>query len=216
MRTVGVLLILLASAWRPMSANAQQLPSAPAVSAAAKRDYLKALRADLKDTQVVRLYSGFHVLTPAQWFADRNDAGHGWCVARSDDFPAETRRFYHLRTDAKTCLSLRNSAATSPRFEPFEGYKERIICDSAESTRCEQASKRLSALASLDLTQAPNVVFEDPDMAASLRLLAAQRMMANLRRPDPAVLVDTAYFPGPAERGSCVGIAPRPARPTAR
>jgi TonB family protein len=183
---------------------------APKVSAAARRQLLKSMAADLKDKQVVNRYNlGFLVLTPALWTADRLGATEGWCVASTHDTRRDERRFYHLRVDEKTCLAVRNDASQSPRFEPFDAYKQhRIVCDSPDSKRCEQAATRVAALARLDLATAPNVVFEDPDMAASLRQRAAGWMTAQLRQPNPTLLVDRAYFPGAAERSSCVGIEP--------
>jgi hypothetical protein len=79
-------------------------PPPPEVSASARRAYLHALTTELKDKQVANLQDGrFKVLTPAEWHADHVGASEGWCVARTDEYPAGKQRFYHVRIDEKSC-----------------------------------------------------------------------------------------------------------------
>ncbi len=182
----------------------------PEVSASARRAYLHALATDLKHKQVANLQDGrFKVLTPAQWHADSAGASEGWCVARSDEYPAEKRRFYHVRLDEKSCRAAKNDAARSDTFEPFDAWKnERIVCDSPDSRKCAQAASRFASLAKMKLTDAPNVTFDDRSIAPTLKSRFAMRMQSSLRRTDATILVDPIYFPGAADWSPCVGIDP--------
>jgi TonB family protein len=182
----------------------------PEVSASARRAYLHALATEIKHKQVANLQDGrFKVLTPAEWHADNAGASEGWCVAQSDEYPGQKRRFYHVRIDEKSCRAAKNDAARSDTFEPFDAWKsERIVCDSPDSRKCAQAAGRFASLAKMKLADAPNVTFDDRFIAPTLKLRFAERMQASLRRADSTILVDPGYFPGTADWGPCVGIDP--------
>jgi TonB family protein len=182
----------------------------PEVSASARRAYLHALATELKNTPVANLQDGrFKVLKPAEWHADSPGAAEGWCVARSDEYPAEKRRFYHVRIDEKSCRAAKNDATRSATFEPFDAWKnERIVCDSPDSRKCAQAASRFASLAKMNLADAPNVTFDERSIAPNLKSRFASRMQSSLGRADATILVDPLYFPGTADWSPCVGIDP--------
>lgn len=177
-------------------------PPKPAAGATARRAYLRTVGDDLRDKQVVRLEGGtFQILTPAQWYSDDEDAAQGWCVARVDEQPAQRTRFFHVRLDEKSCLATRKDAIRPELFDPFKAYAmDRIICDSADSSKCDQAAKRFASLAATDLEQAPDLVFEYPTIVPELRQRFARRLQFNLTLRDGATIL-TREWP-------CIGISP--------
>ena len=146
-------------------------PPKPAAGPTARRAYLRSFRHDLRSKQVVRLEGGsFQVLTPAEWHSDDEDAAQGWCVAQVDEQPVQRTRFYHVWLDKKSCLATRKEVIRPEPFDPFKAYaKDRIICDTADSLKCDQATKRFATLAATDLEQAPDLVFEYPTILPELR-----------------------------------------------
>jgi TonB family protein len=177
-------------------------PPKPAAGATARRAYRRAFGDDLRNKQVVRLEGGaFQILTPAEWYSDREDAAQGWCVARVDERPAQRTRFYHVRLDEKSCLATRKEAIRPEPFDPFKAYaQDRIICDDADSSKCDGASKRFASLAAMDLEHAPDLVFEYPTILPELRQRFARSLQFNLSRRDVATILVNA--------GPCIGISP--------
>jgi TonB family protein len=167
-------------------------PQKPAAGKTARRAYLRSFGHDLRSKQVVRLEDGsFQILTPAEWRSDEEDAAQGWCVAQVDEQPVQRTRFYHVWLDKKSCLATRKEAIRPEPFDPFKAYaKDRIICDTAESLKCDQAAKRFASLAAMDLEQATDLVFEYPTIIPELRQRFARRLQFILsRREGDTVLV---------------------------
>lgn len=176
-------------------------PPKPAAGATARRAYLRSFGDDLRDKQVVRLEGGtFQILTPAEWYSDNEDAAQGWCVARVDEQRAQRTRFYHVWLDEKSCLATRKEAIRPEPFDPFKAYaKDRIICDAADSLKCDQAAKRFASLAATDLEHAPDLVFEYPTIVPELRQRFARYLKFNLGREGSTILIN---------EWPCIGISP--------
>lgn len=176
-------------------------PPKPAAGATARRAYLRSFGHDLRDKQVVRLAGGtFQILTPAEWHSDDEDAAQGWCVAQVDEQPVQRTRFYHVWLDEKSCLATRKEVIRPEPFDPFKAYaKNRIICDAADSLKCDQAAKRFASLASTDLEQVPDLVFEFPTIVPELRRRLASYLKFSLSREGSTILVN---------EWPCIGISP--------
>jgi TonB family protein len=86
-------------------------------------------------------------------------------------------------------------------FDPFKAYaKDRIICDDADSSKCDQAAKRFASLAAMDLEHAPDLVFEYPTIVPDLRQRFARYLQSNLSRREGSTILVNA--------GPCIGISP--------
>jgi TonB family protein len=177
-------------------------PPKPAAGATARRAYLRSFGHDLRDKQVVRLEGGsFQTLTPAEWYSDDEDAAQGWCVAQVDEQPVQRTRFYHLWLDEKSCLATRKEAIRPEPFDPFKAYaKDRIICDAADSLKCDQAAKRFASLAATDLEHATDFVFEYPTIVPELRQRFARRLQFMLTLRERATILINEW--------PCIGISP--------
>jgi TonB family protein len=177
-------------------------PPKPAAGAIARRAYLRSFGHDLRGKQVVRLEGGsFQILTPAQWHSDDEDTAQGWCVAQVDEQPVQRTRFYHVWLDEKSCLATRKEVIRPEPFDPFKTYaKDRIICDAADSLKCAQAAKRFASLAATDLEQVPDLVFEFPTIAPTLRQRYLGLLHSHLARREGATVL--------VNQWPCIGISP--------
>lgn len=177
-------------------------PPKPAAGPTARRAYLHSFGHDLRRKQVVRLEGGsFQILTPAEWHFVDEDAAQGWCVAQVDEQPVQRTRFYHVWLDEKSCLATRKEVIRPEPFDPFKAYaKDRIICDTADSLKCDQAAKRFATLAATDLEQVPDLVFEYPGIVPELRQRFARRLQFNLTQREGATVLVNEW--------PCMGISP--------
>jgi TonB family protein len=150
----------------------------------------------------VRLEGGsFQILTPAEWYSDDEDAAQGWCVAQVDEQPVQRTRFYHVWLDEKSCLATRKEAIRPEPFDPFKAYaKDRIICDAANSLKCDEAAKRFASLAATDLEQVPDLVFDYPTILPELRQRFARRLQFALTLRERATILVNEW--------PCIGISP--------